>query len=131
MVKLAATSGLRAIPDTAAGATFLGKYLGYMGTNLSPALLGVGYIGGRIIGLVGLSGSILSWLIAFNVINTHNDFVRQIWGALDRMTEPMYRPIRRILPEFGGLDLSPLVVLVGLAITDRILVEIQYSYYVM
>ncbi len=75
--------------------------------------------------------AILSWLIAFNVINTHNDFVRQIWGALDRMTEPMYRPIRRILPDFGGLDLSPLVVLVGLAIADRILVEIQYSYYVM
>ena len=73
----------------------------------------------------------LSWLVAFNVINTHNDFVRQIWGALDRMTEPMYRPIRRILPDFGGLDLSPLVVLVGLAIADRILVEIQYSYYVM
>ncbi len=75
--------------------------------------------------------AILSWLVAFNVINTHNDFVRQIWGALDRMTEPMYRPIRRILPDFGGLDLSPLVVLVGLAIADRILVEIQYSYYVM
>ena len=69
--------------------------------------------------------------ILLNVINTHNDFVRQIWGALDRMTEPMYRPIRRILPDFGGLDLSPLVVLVGLAIADRILVEIQYSYYVM
>lgn len=63
--------------------------------------------------------AILSWLIAFNVINTYNDFVRQIWGALDRMTLPIYRPIRRILPDFGGLDLSPLVVLVGLSILDR------------
>lgn len=55
--------------------------------------------------------AILSWLIAFNVINTHNDFVRGIWTALERMTDPLYRPIRRILPDFGALDLSPLVVL--------------------
>ena len=75
--------------------------------------------------------AILSWLIAFNILNTHNDFVRQIWVALDRMTQPIYRPIRRILPGFGGLDLSPLVVLVGLAILNRILIEIQFSYYVM
>ena len=71
--------------------------------------------------------AIMSWLIAFNVINTHNEFVRQLWGTLDRMTEPLYRPIRKILPDFGGLDLSPLVVLVGLAIIDRVLVEVQYS----
>lgn len=75
--------------------------------------------------------AILSWLIAFNVINTHNDFVRQVWGALDRMTEPMYRPIRKILPDFGGLDLSPLVILVGLAIIERILLEVQLSAYGM
>lgn len=73
--------------------------------------------------------AIMSWLIAFNVINTHNDFVRQIWGTLDRMTEPLYRPIRKILPDFGGLDLSPLVVLVGLAIIERVLLEVQYSAY--
>ena len=75
--------------------------------------------------------AVMSWLIAFNVINTHNDFVRQIWGALDRMTQPIYRPIRRILPDFGGLDLSPLVVLVGLSIVDRILTEMQFSAYAM
>ena len=75
--------------------------------------------------------AVLSWLIAFNVINTHNDFVRQVWGSLDRMTEPMYRPIRKILPDFGGLDLSPLVVLVGLAIIERILLQVELSYYGM
>lgn len=75
--------------------------------------------------------AILSWLIAFNVINTHNDFVAQIWGALDRMTQPIYRPIRRIMPDFGGLDLSPLVVLVALSILNRVLIEIQFSYVVM
>ncbi len=75
--------------------------------------------------------AILSWLIALNVINTQNPVVRQIWMALDRMTQPIYAPIRRILPDFGGLDLSPLVVLVGLAIINRVLTEIQFSYYVM
>ena len=55
--------------------------------------------------------AILSWLVAFNVINTHNDFVRQVLYALDRLTDPLYRPIRRILPDFGGIDFSPLVVL--------------------
>lgn len=64
VLKLAAHSGMRVIPDTAAGAGFLGKYLGYLGTNLSPALLGVGYIVGLNIGIVVLSGSILSWHIA-------------------------------------------------------------------
>ncbi|HEY9554052.1 YggT family protein [Allosphingosinicella sp.] len=55
--------------------------------------------------------AILSWLVAFNVINTYNDFVRSLLNALDRITEPLYRPIRRILPDFGGIDFSPLVVL--------------------
>ncbi len=51
--------------------------------------------------------AILSWLIAFNVINTSNDFIRSVWYALQKMTDPLYRPIRRILPDFGALDLSP------------------------
>ena len=55
--------------------------------------------------------AILSWLVAFNVINTHNDFMRTFLGALDRITEPLYRPIRRVLPDFGGIDFSPLVAL--------------------
>lgn len=62
--------------------------------------------------------AILSWLIAFNVINTHNEFVRQVWTSLDRMTEPLYRPIRKILPDFGGLDLSPIVILIALRAID-------------
>ena len=67
--------------------------------------------------------AILSWLIAFNVINTYNDTVRMIWEALQKMTEPLYRPIRKILPDFGALDLSPMVVLLGLIILDRVLQE--------
>lgn len=64
LVKLMAESGLRVIPDNAAGAGFFGKYLGYMGTGLSPALLGVGYIVGLNIGIVVVSGSILAYNIA-------------------------------------------------------------------
>ncbi|CAM3114576.1 YggT family protein [Sphingomonas antarctica] len=64
--------------------------------------------------------AVLSWLIAFNVINTSNPTVRSIWQALDRLTEPLYRPIRRILPDFGALDLSPMVVLLLLYILSNI-----------
>ena len=64
---------------------------------------------------------ILSWLIAFNVINTYNDFVRQLNYALDRITAPLLNPIRRILPDFGGLDFSPMVLLLLIWIVQRLL----------
>ncbi len=76
LVKLMAASGLRIIPDTAAGAGFFGKYLGYMGTNLSPALLGVGYIVGLNIGIVVLSGAVISWHIAIPIYH-------MLYGATD------------------------------------------------
>jgi len=66
--------------------------------------------------------AVLSWLVAFNVVNTHNDFVRQVLYALSRMTEPLYRPIRRIMPDFGALDFSPLVVLLVIQILRSIVV---------
>jgi YggT family protein len=68
-----------------------------------------------------IAQAILSWLVAFNVINTHNDFVRSFLHALDRITEPLYRPFRRILPDFGGLDFSPMVVLLLIIIVKNIL----------
>ncbi len=71
LVKLAAESGLRMIPDNAAGAGFFGKYLGYMGTGLSPALLGVGYIVGLNIGIVVVSGSILAYNIAIPIYHAY------------------------------------------------------------
>ena len=60
--------------------------------------------------------AVMSWLLAFNVINTHNEFVGQLWNVLDRITEPLYRPFRRIMPDFGGLDFTPMVVLILLVI---------------
>ena len=56
--------------------------------------------------------AILSWLVAFNVINTYNDFVRSFMRALDTITEPIYRPIRKFLPNVGGIDFSPIVVII-------------------
>lgn len=55
--------------------------------------------------------AVMSWLIAFNIINMHSDFVRAVMIALDRLTAPIYRPIRRVMPDLGALDLSPMVVL--------------------
>ncbi|HKQ45837.1 MAG TPA: YggT family protein [Rhizomicrobium sp.] len=55
---------------------------------------------------------IVSWLTAFNVINPYNNFVRGLLQALSALTEPVFRPIRKILPPMGGLDLSPIVVFV-------------------
>lgn len=65
--------------------------------------------------------AILSWLVAFNVINTYNDFVRQLLFALHRITEPLYRPVRRIMPDFGALDLAPMVVLLLIYILRNII----------
>lgn len=64
---------------------------------------------------------IMSWLVAFNVINTYNDFVRQVLFALQKITEPFYRPVRRIMPDFGQLDLSPLVVLLLIYIARMVI----------
>ena len=55
---------------------------------------------------------IMSWLISFNVINTRNNFVDSVWRVLNAITEPILKPIRRIIPPVGGLDLSPIVVFV-------------------
>ena len=65
--------------------------------------------------------AVLSWLVVFNVINTHSDFVRSFLAALNWVTEPLYRPIRRILPDFGGIDFSPLVVLLLIKMLQIIL----------
>jgi YggT family protein len=55
---------------------------------------------------------VMSWLIGFNVLNRHQPLVGTIWRGLEGILEPIYRPIRRVLPDMGGLDLSPLVLLV-------------------
>lgn len=66
--------------------------------------------------------AILSWLVVFNVINTQNRVVRQIYEGLDRVLSPIYRPIRRILPDFGGVDLSPMVVILIIILVQNLIV---------
>ena len=63
---------------------------------------------------VVIAGAILSWLIAFNVVNTNNRFVYQVADMLYRLTEPALRPIRNILPNLGGIDISPVILILFL-----------------
>lgn len=65
---------------------------------------------------------IMSWLINFQVLNLYQPIVRQIWDGLTRMLEPMYGPLRRVLPPMGGLDLAPLIVLLGI-VAIRIILQ--------
>ena len=65
--------------------------------------------------------AILSWLVAFNVINVHNQFVRTVLHALERITEPLLRPIRRFMPDLGGIDFSPMVLILLLIAVQRLL----------
>jgi YggT family protein len=58
-----------------------------------------------------IASVIVSWLIAFNVINAYNPFVRSLWNALRAVTEPLLQPIRRYMPDLGGIDISPIILL--------------------
>lgn len=68
-----------------------------------------------------IAQAILSWLVAFNVINTSSSFVRSLLDGLDRLTAPLYRPIRRIMPDFGGIDFSPLVLILLIQVLRMLL----------
>ncbi len=70
--------------------------------------------------------AILSWLIAFNVVNTRNQFVSTIWDMLYRVTEPVLRPIRNMLPNMGGLDISPIILLLIIFFIERVIVLYLY-----
>ena|SRR5688572_14471816 len=71
---------------------------------------------------VVIAGAILSWLVAFNVVNTNNRFVLSIADMLYRLTEPALRPIRSIMPNLGGIDISPVIlILILLFIRDVVL----------
>ena len=63
---------------------------------------------------------IISWLVAFNVVNTSSNFVRTLLVGLDRVTAPVYRPIRKIMPDFGGIDFSPIVLILIIQIVRKL-----------
>jgi YggT family protein len=74
-----------------------------------------------------VASAILSWLIAFNVVNTRNQFVAMLAEALWRLTEPALRPIRRFMPNLGGLDLSPVVLILLLIFAQNLILEYFWS----
>jgi YggT family protein len=73
-----------------------------------------------------IANAVLSWLVAFNVVNPHNNVVRTIGEALYRLTEPALRPIRQVVPSIGGLDISPVILIILLLFLQRLLFWIFY-----
>jgi YggT family protein len=70
-----------------------------------------------------IASAILSWLVAFNVVNTRNDFVRAILNFLDAVTQPVLRPIRRILPNLGGVDISPVILILLIILIQNLIID--------
>ena len=68
-----------------------------------------------------IATAVMSWLVAFNVINARNDFVRSLWDFLYRITEPALRPIRNILPNLGGIDISPIILILIIFFIQRVI----------
>ena len=76
---------------------------------------------------VVIIGAILSWLIAFNILNTSNQVVYTIVDFLYRITEPALRPIRKVMPNLGGIDISPIMLILGLIFLQMILGNVHRS----
>jgi YggT family protein len=68
-----------------------------------------------------IAAAVMSWLIAFNVINAYNPTVRMIWNFFYQITEPALRPIRAVLPDLGGIDISPVILIIGLMFLDLLI----------
>jgi YggT family protein len=68
-----------------------------------------------------IAQAVLSWLIAFNVVNTRNQFVAMVWDFLYRITEPVLGPIRRLMPNLGGIDISPVILILIIIFLQRII----------
>jgi YggT family protein len=75
-----------------------------------------------------IASAILSWLIAFNVVNTRNQFVAAVGNFLWRITEPVLRPIRNVLPDLGGIDISPVIVILIIFLIQRVIALYIYPY---
>ena len=67
-----------------------------------------------------IASAVMSWLIAFNVVNPYNQFVRSIWQALNAVTQPLLRPIQRWMPDLGGIDISPVVLILLCAFVQTV-----------
>lgn len=77
---------------------------------------------------VVLATIVLSWLIAFNILNTRNELVNTVNRALNSLTEPVLRPIRRYMPKFSGIDISPIVLFILIYLVQRVIQLYIYPY---
>ena len=77
---------------------------------------------------VVLAMIIMSWLISFSVINTRNQFVDMVWRALLALTDPVLRPIRRLMPKFSGIDISPIILFLIIFFIQRVIVLYIYPH---
>jgi YggT family protein len=77
-----------------------------------------------------IAGAIMSWLVAFGVVNVSNKFIRMVVDVLYRLTEPVLRPIRQILPNLGGVDISPVILLLGLFFIRSLLWEYVWPSFI-
>jgi len=76
-----------------------------------------------------IAAVVMSWLVAFNVVNSHNPTVRMIGNFLYQATEPALRPIRNILPSLGGFDLSPLILIIALMFLERLIYWVYFQLF--
>ncbi|MFK7834675.1 MAG: YggT family protein [Sulfitobacter sp.] len=83
----------------------------------------------NIVYFIVIAHVIMSWLINFQVLNLRQPLVAQIWDGLNRLLEPIYSRVRRFMPQMGGLDLAPLVVLIGVAIARIVLINNAAMFY--
>lgn len=83
----------------------------------------------RIAQFVILAHIIMSWLINFQVLNLRQPLVAQLWYGLNRVLEPVYGRIRRLLPDLGGIDLAPLIVLIAIYALQRLILNNAYAFY--
>ena len=82
-----------------------------------------------VVWFVMIAHIIMSWLISFQVLNLRQPLVYQLWHGLNRLLEPIYAPIRRYMPDTGGLDLAPLVALVGVYAIRIVLINNAAAFY--
>jgi YggT family protein len=125
------------------GAIYGGGSLGVKAVSLVPATAG-GYMSRQTTGLpmraildvillalqlyvwLLIAAAVLSWLIAFNVVNTRNQFVASVGEFLYRITEPALRPIRNMMPNLGGIDISPVILILIIFLIERIIIYYIY-----
>ncbi len=92
------------------------------------AILNIVFLALDLYKYVIIATAVMSWLIAFNVINIRNDLVRSIWNTLLALTEPLLMRIRRFLPNTGGVDISPVILFLIILLIEQVIALYIYPY---